>query len=61
MKAYVTRPHEYGPPPPGQGSSRDAICVRCGVRRSVAGTHSECSGQTPAAVAETTHDYDPYA
>ena len=37
-----TKPHEYGPALPGQG--RDKICIRCGARKSVAGT-SECSGK----------------
>lgn len=61
MTAYVSRPHDYDKPPPGQGSAREAICKACGVRRSVAGDHSECTGRHPAAATETVHDYDPYA
>lgn len=55
-----TRPHRYGPPPPGQASARDAVCTVCGARRSVA-SDSECPGRNAAAMTETIYDYEPYA
>lgn len=58
--AYTHHKHVWGSPPPGSGSSRDAVCKRCGVRRSAAGPESECFGQHPDAIVDTKHNYDPY-
>ena len=51
--------HDFAAPPPGQGSSLERICKRCGQRRSVALT-TACPGTGRDATLETVYDYDPH-
>lgn len=53
-------PHDWGPPPPGQGGRAEKICRKCGSRRSVVGADSQCLGKASVAVAENVSDYDPF-
>jgi len=55
--AYTSKPHQWGPALPGQGSEQ--ICTKCGARASTA--PEQCPGQHEAAITETVHDYDPLA
>lgn len=56
--ANVLRPHDWGSPLPGQGSTK--VCKRCGTRNYGGNDDEQCSGQNPDTVAETRHMYDPY-
>ena len=51
--------HDFAAPPPGQGSSLERICKRCGQRRSVALT-TPCPGTARDVVVDCVHDYDPH-
>ena len=51
--------HDFAAPPPGQGSSLERICKRCGQRRSVANS-TPCPGTGRDATLETVYDYDPH-
>lgn len=58
MPALVHKPHDWGTPLPGQGTTK--VCKRCGARNIGGNDEEECGGQHQDAVAETRHMYDPY-
>ncbi len=57
---YISKPHTWGPPPPGAG--RGEVCYACGIRRAqvTEDYNAQCKGRSAEHVSSDVRDYSPF-